>query len=54
MAITAVNLNDRENLMLAAKMTHNQEIIDVAEVLNETNDPLMDFIVQRRTILQVT
>ena len=47
MAVTAVNLDDRENLILAAKMTHNQEIIDVAEVLNETNEPLMDFIVQR-------
>lgn len=47
MAITAVNFDDRENLLLAAKMTHNQEIIDVAEVLNEVNDPIMDFIVQR-------
>ena len=40
-------LTDRENLVLAAKMTHNQEIIDVAEVLNETNEALSDFIVQR-------
>lgn len=47
MAITAVNIDDRENLVLAAKMTHNQEIIDVAEVLNEVNDPLQDFIVQK-------
>jgi len=47
MAITAVNLDDRENLALAAKMTHNQEIIDVAEVLNETNDIVSDAIVQR-------
>ena len=37
----------RENLVLAAKMTHNQEIIDVAEVLNETNDIVADAIVQR-------
>jgi hypothetical protein len=41
------NIDDRENLMLAAKMTHNQEIIDVAEVLNETNDILQDATVQR-------
>ena len=41
------NIDDRENLMLAAKMTHNQEIIDVAEVLNETNDIVSDAIVQR-------
>jgi len=47
MAITAVNLDDRENLLLASKMTHNQEIIDVAEVLNETNDIIADAIVQR-------
>ncbi len=47
MAITAVNLDDRENLLLAARMTHNQEIIDVAEVLNETNDVITDAIVQR-------
>lgn len=40
-------LNTRENLMLAAKMTHNNEIIDVAEVLNETNDVIQDAPVQR-------
>lgn len=40
-------LNSRENLFLAAKMTHNNEIIDVAEVLNETNDVINDAIVQR-------
>jgi hypothetical protein len=28
-------------------MTHNQEIIDVAEVLNETNDVIEDMIIQR-------
>ncbi len=38
---------NRENLLLAAKMTHNQEIIDVAEVLNETNDIIADAVVQR-------
>ncbi len=40
-------LTDRENLLTAAKMTHNQEIIDVAEVLNEANDIVSDAIVQR-------
>lgn len=33
--------------MLAAKMSHNNEIIDVAEVLNETNDIIADAIVQQ-------
>jgi len=47
MSVTAVNLDDRENLVLAAKMTHNQEIIDVAEVLNETNDVVNDATVLR-------
>lgn len=37
----------RENLLLAAKMTHNNEIIDVAEVLNETNDIIADAVVQQ-------
>jgi hypothetical protein len=40
-------LTARENLLLAAKMTHNNEIIDVAEVLNETNDVINDAVVQR-------
>jgi hypothetical protein len=40
-------ITNRENLVVAAKMTHNQEIIDVAEVLNETNDVIEDAIVQR-------
>ena len=47
MAATTSSVTDRENLLGAAKMTHNQEIIDVAEVLNETNDIVMDAIVQR-------
>jgi hypothetical protein len=38
---------DRENLFTAARMTHNQEIIDVAEVLNETNDVIADATIQR-------
>jgi hypothetical protein len=42
-------LNARENLLLAAKMTNNNEIIDVAEVLNEDNDVLQDAIVQKAT-----
>ncbi len=42
MAVTNVNLDARENLLTAARMTHNQEIIDVAEVLNETNDMIAD------------
>ena len=42
-----VAITDRENLLLAARMTHNNEIIDVAEVLNETNDIVADAIVQR-------
>ncbi len=40
-------ITSRENLLTAAKMTHNNEIIDVAEVLNETNDVIADMIVQR-------
>ena len=38
----ATNTFSRENLLTAARMTHNQEIIDVAEVLNETNDIVAD------------
>ena len=37
----------RESMLTAARMTHNNEIIDVAEVLNETNDIIADAIVQR-------
>ncbi len=40
-------LTDRENLFLAAKMTHNQQIIDVAEVLNDMNDIIADAPIQR-------
>ncbi|KKN07073.1 hypothetical protein LCGC14_1070780 [marine sediment metagenome] len=47
MAITAVNLDDRENLLLAARMTHDNQTIKVAEVLNETNDVIADAITQR-------
>jgi len=37
----------RENLLGAAKQTHNNEIMDVAEVLNETNDIVADALVQQ-------
>ena len=49
MAVTAVNIDDRENLLLAARMTNNNEIMDVAEVLNETHDVIADAITQRAT-----
>lgn len=32
----------RENLLTAARMTHNQEIVDVAEVLDQTEDIIAD------------
>jgi hypothetical protein len=47
MAVASTDLNARENLLTAARMTHNQEIIDVAEVLNETNDMIADAPVMR-------
>lgn len=47
MAVTNVNLDQRENMLLAARMSHNNEIIDVAEVLNETNEVIADAIVQQ-------
>jgi len=40
--VTSSNINDRENLFIASQMTHNQQIIDVAEVLNETSDVIAD------------
>jgi hypothetical protein len=40
-------ITSRENLLTAAKMSHNNEIIDVAEVLNESNDIIQDAIIQR-------
>ncbi|MCK5017534.1 MAG: hypothetical protein KAS32_10745 [Candidatus Peribacteraceae bacterium] len=40
-------LSGRENLLTHAQMTHNQEIIDVAEVLNEVNDMVSDAHVQQ-------
>lgn len=42
-------LVSRENLLLAAKMSNNNEIINVAEVLNEVNDPIQDAHVERST-----
>lgn len=47
MAITAVNLDDRENLLLAARMTHDNQTLEVAEVLNEDNDVIADAITVR-------
>lgn len=47
MAVTSTNIDQRENMLTAARMSHNNEIIDVAEVLNETNDVIMDAVVQR-------
>ena len=49
MAITTVKITDRENMLLAARMTNNGQIIRVAEVLNETNDVVQDAIVQQST-----
>jgi hypothetical protein len=43
----ATNTFSRENLLTAARMTHDNTIIDVAEVLNETNDVIQDAHVQR-------
>lgn len=40
-------LTGRENLLNIIQMTHNQEIIDVAEVLDETNDMIRDAHVER-------
>jgi hypothetical protein len=47
MAVTSTNIDQRENMLTAARMTQNQEIIDVAEVLNETNDIIQDAVVLR-------
>ena len=49
MAVTSTDISSRENLLTAARMTNNNEIINVAEVLNEDNDVLADAIVQRST-----
>ncbi len=57
-------MTGRENLLNIAQMSHNQEIIDVAEVLNETNDMIADahvqqanditsHVVSRRTLMPV-
>lgn len=49
MAVENVNIDDRENLLTAARQTANGQIINVAEVLNETNDVIQDAIVQKST-----
>lgn len=38
-------ITDRESLITAARMSHNNEIIDVAEVLNENQDMIADAVV---------
>ncbi len=43
------SIQDRENMVIAARMTNNNEIMRVAEVLNETNDVIADAPVQRST-----
>jgi hypothetical protein len=40
-------ITSRENLITSARMTHNNQIIDIAEVLNETNDILADAPLER-------
>ncbi len=47
MALSTSALTDRENLATAARMSLNNEILDVAEVLNETNDILADAVVMQ-------
>ena len=42
-------ITDRENLLLVTKMTNNNETLDVAEVLNETNEVIEDAVVQTAT-----
>ncbi len=60
----ATNTFNRENLVTAARMSHNNEIIGVAEVLNEVNDVVQDapffrgnditsHVIARRTALPV-
>ena len=43
------DITDRESLVTAARQTANGQIIDVAEVLNETNNIIEDAIVQKST-----
>jgi hypothetical protein len=47
MAATQKELNARENMLTLARMTHNNDVINVAEVLNETNDVIQDAVVQQ-------
>ncbi len=49
MAVTQVAMTDRESLLTVARQTANGMIIDVAEVLNETNDIIQDALVQKAT-----
>jgi hypothetical protein len=43
------SITDRENLLNVTRMTNNNETLDVAEVLNETNEVIEDAIVQQST-----
>ena len=43
------DISSRENLLLVTKMTNNNETLDVAEVLNKTNEVIEDAIVQSST-----
>lgn len=49
MAITSNAITDRENLLLVTRMTNNNETLDVAEVLNETNEVIEDAVIQPST-----
>ncbi len=43
------SITNRENMLIAARMTNNNEIIGVAEVLNEVSDAIADAPVQKST-----
>ncbi len=47
-------LTDRENLLLVTRMTNNNETLDVAEVLNETNEVIEDAVIQQATDMTST
>ncbi len=49
MAATTVSLTDRESLLTVARQSHNNEIMDVAEVLNEQNDIIADAVLMKAT-----
>jgi len=49
MAITSNAITDRENLINVTRMLNNNETLDVAEVLNETNEVIEDAVIQQST-----